>query len=347
MDPRAIIDALLEITVIPSFSRLGPAIRGRLFEWQAPSPGSLIGRTALVTGPTSGLGRATAETLADLGARVVLVGRDPARLAAVRLSLLARHGGDDRFPVHVADLSNLADVRAVAEEILRTEVRLDVLVDSAGAINHVRRETADGLEATFALMVVGPFVLTGQLLPLLRATPGARVIAVASGGMYLTPLDLDDLGSAREPYSGPQVYGRAKRASVALMREWARREAAAGPAGPTGVTFTAMHPGWADTPGLAASLPRFHRIMGPLLRSTDEGIDTIVRLTTLEDPSSAAGRLLLDRRSRPFDRIPATRLSAADRRRLWDAVVELSDLPDPWPDPAAGSGHGRRQPRSR
>jgi NAD(P)-dependent dehydrogenase (short-subunit alcohol dehydrogenase family) len=317
------VDAALEISVVGSFSRIGPAIRRRTDGWTAPPPGALVGRTVLITGPTSGLGRAAAEALADLGARIVLVGRSRTRLDALRAELVTRHGAD-RFPVVVADLGSLESVRAAVERILATETRLDVLVDNAGAINTERRVDPDGIEATFALMVVGPFVLTGGLLPLLRASRG-RVIAVTSGGMYSQPLDLDDLGSAAGPWSGARAYARAKRAQTALVREWARRLAA------SGVTFDAMHPGWADTPGLAESLPGFHRLMRPLLRTAADGADTIVWLAAHPDSAGATGGLYLDRRPRPFDRLPMTRLSAADRRRLWDVVVHLSGGADPAP----------------
>ena len=157
-----------------------------------------------------------------------------------------------------------------------------------------------------------------------------RVIAVTSGGMYTQRVDLDDLEGASEPFSGPRAYARAKRTQVALVREWARR---LGPAGlASGVTVNAMHPGWADTPGLAEALPAFHRIMGPLLRSPAEGADTLVWLAAAPEGRQRSGGLFLDRRPRPFDRFPGTRLSAGGRNRLWEAVVELSGAPDPLPE---------------
>lgn len=317
----SVIDAALELSIVGSFTRVGSAVRRRLEGWTDPPPGALGGRTALVTGPTSGLGRVTADALADLGARVILVGRDAERLAAVRSALVGRTG-EDRFPVVRADLGSLASVRAAVATILATEDRLDVLVDNAGAIFPERTIGPDGMEATFGLMVGGPFVLSAGLLPLLRAS-GGRLIAVTSGGMYTQPLELDDLQSARGPWSGAKAYARAKRAQTALVREWARRFAG------SGLTFVAMHPGWADTPGLAASLPGFHRIMGPVLRSAEDGADTITWLAAHPEAAGRTGELFLDRRSRPFDRVPATRLSAADRRRLWDAVVELTGETDP------------------
>jgi NAD(P)-dependent dehydrogenase (short-subunit alcohol dehydrogenase family) len=288
-------------------------------------PDALAGRTALVTGPTSGLGRAATEALAALGARVVLVGRSRERLTVVRDALVARHGVD-RFPMVVADMGSLESVRAAVDQVLATEARLDVVIDNAGAIFAERTIGPDGIESTFATLVVGPFVLVGGLLPLLRRTPGARVIAVASGGQYAQALDLDDLEFASGGYDGTRAYARAKRAQVSLIREWARR------LGATGIRFDSMHPGWADTPGLADALPGFARLMAPVLRTPAEGVDTLIWLATAPDVDARHGSFWLDRRPRPFDRVPMTRLSRADRRHLWDLVVESSGAPDPAPD---------------
>ena len=321
----AIADTLLELTVVGSFSRIGPAVRRRLFAWTDPPRDALAGRTVLVTGPTSGLGRAAVDALAGLGGRAVLLGRSEDRLLRLRDELAARHG-EDRFPVVVADMGSLASVRAAVDRILATESRLDVVVDNAGAIYPERFDGPDGIEATFAVLVAGPFALLAGLLPLLRRTAGARVLAVTSGGMYAQALDLDDLESRRGAYSGTRAYARAKRAQTALMREWARRLRA------DGIAWMAMHPGWTDTPGLAEALPDFHRLMRPLLRTPAEGVDTIAWMAALPDPAAASGRLFLDRRARPFDRVPGTRLTLADRRRLWVRVVELTGGADPVPE---------------
>lgn len=326
MNLTDLIDDAIEISVVGSFSRIGYAVRRRLFGWTPADPGSLSGRTFLVTGPTSGLGRAATEALAALGARVILVGRRPDRLADLRDALVRTYGGD-RFPIVVADMAALDSVRAAAEWILASEPRLDVVVDNAGAMFPERAESPDGIEATFATMVVGPFALIAGLLPLLRRTGRGRVIAVTSGGMYAQRLDLDDLEWTREAYQGTRAYARAKRAQVALIREWARRIPA------SEVTFTAMHPGWADTPGLSASLPAFRSLMASILRTPAEGADTIVWLAATVSPLVAHGRLYLDRRARPFDRIPGTRLTAEQRRRFWRAVSRLARVPDPVPAP--------------
>jgi dehydrogenase/reductase SDR family protein 12 len=324
MDQQTLFDALLELAVVPSFSRIGYAARRRLWAWTDPAPDALVGRTALVTGATGGLGRATAEALAELGASVLLVGRDRGRLDDLRASLEAARGAG-RFPTFVADLSSIADARSLAEAIRQGEPRLDIVVDNAGAIYAERTTTAEGLEASMALMAVGPFALVAGLMPVLRQSPDARVIAVTSGGMYSQSLDVGDLDGGATAYGGPRFYARAKRAQVALMREWARRTAGAG------VSFNAMHPGWARTPGLTDSLPGFDRLMGPLLRTPAEGIDTTVWLATAPREVIGSGSLFLDRRSRPFDRAPMTRLSATERRHLWEVVVRRAGIADPAP----------------
>ena len=317
MDWRAIVDTALELTVVGSFSRVGPVVRSRLFRWAEPPSAALADQTALVTGPTSGLGLATARELAALGARVVLVARDEGGLRRVRDDLTAL-AGEDRFPIVVADMASLASIRHAISHVLATEKQLDLLVDNAGAIYPERTLSPDGIEATLAVLVVGPFALLRGLLPLLRVSGDARVVAVTSGGMYTQAVDPEDLQSKNVPYSGPLAYARAKRIQVALVREWARRLR------PEPIAVNAMHPGWADTPGLARSLPGFHRLMKPLLRSPEEGIDTILWLATAPRRLVPGGKLYLDRRARPFDRVPGTRLSAADRRALWDAIAALA-----------------------
>ena len=145
--------------------------------------------------------------------------------------------------------------------------------------------------------------------------------------MYTQSLPLDDLGYERGDYNGALAYARAKRAQVALVREWARRLRGAG------VVANAMHPGWADTPGLEASLPGFAKVVGSQLRSAAEGVDTMLWLAAAPDARSSTGRLFLDRRARPFDRVPGTRLSATARATLWDSVVQLTSEPDPTSEP--------------
>jgi NAD(P)-dependent dehydrogenase (short-subunit alcohol dehydrogenase family) len=325
MDHRDLIDQAIELAVVPSFSAIGPRVRRRLWDWQDPDPGALSGRTAVVTGATGGIGRATSAALAGLGARVVLVGRNADDLENLRRELAGTHG-DARAGVAVADMASLASIEAAVAAIAETEPTLDLLVDNAGAIFPERTISEDGFESSMALMAIGPFALVRGLMPLLRSSADARVIAVTSGGMYTQSLAVTDLDGASVSFSGPRFYARAKRAQVALIREWARRTRG----GP--VSFHAMHPGWARTPGLTASLPGFDRLMGPILRTTEEAADTITWLATAPRAEIGSGRLYLDRRPRPFDRVPWTRLRAVERRALWDEVVRRTGGVDPAPD---------------
>lgn len=312
------VDTLLEISVVGSFSRIGHVVRSRMYDWQEAPPGALAGRTALVTGPTSGIGRIVAGRLAELGARVVLLSRDEDKLASLSRELAARHG-EDRFPYHVVDMARLAEVRAAADAVLATEERLDILVDNAGAIFEERGETPEGIERSLAVLVVGPFLLTSRLMSLLSQSDDGRIIAVTSGGSYAQPVRLDDLEFEARPYNGTLAYAHAKRAQVLLVRERALRNVG------SGLAINAMHPGWVDTPGLDSFLPGFRSLMGPLLRSGEEGAETIVWLATSPDVARPGGQLYLDRRPRPFDRIPGTRMSAEERRALWDAIEELAE----------------------
>ncbi|HEX7399020.1 MAG TPA: SDR family NAD(P)-dependent oxidoreductase [Candidatus Limnocylindrales bacterium] len=322
MDARDLIDDLAEVLVVPSFTRTGFRLRRRLHAWPEAESYSMAGRTVVLTGPTSGLGRAAAGAFARMGARLVLVGRDAGRLERTRNELVVKTPGVSASTV-VADMASLASVRAAAAEILTREPRLDVIVDNAGTVVPTREVTHENFERTFATMVLGPFVLVARLLSRLIDSPDGRLVAVTSGGMYAQSLPLDDLGYERGTYNGPRAYARAKRAQVALVREWARRLDG------VGVTVNAMHPGWANTPGLEASLPGFAKLVGGQLRSPGEGADTMLWLAAAPDARGRAGRLFLDRRARPFDRIPRTRLSAADRAALWNAVLELTGEPDP------------------
>jgi dehydrogenase/reductase SDR family member 12 len=325
MDWKGVLDDALEVTVVGSFTSLGIAARRRLHAWRRPEPDALAGRTVLLTGPTSGLGRQAAEELAALGARIVLVGRSRERLVTVRDELTDRHG-EDRFTTFVADMGSLTSVREAVAAITAAEPRIDVLIDNAGAIFPERSIGPDEIEATLATLVVGPFALVAGALPLLRASPAGRVIAMSSGGMYTQRLRLDDLQFEGELFSGTLAYARAKRAQVMLVREWARRMRG------SGIVFNAMHPGWADTPGLSASLPGFRQLLEPILRTPAEGVDTLVWLASDPAGHDRSGAFFLDRRERPFDRVPFTRVSREERRRLWQIVVGLARIDDPAPE---------------
>ncbi len=314
-------DTLLEDTVVGSFSRIGLSVRSRLLpEFGAGDRPSLAGRVVLITGATSGIGRSAATALARLGGDVHFLARDPARAAQAQRQIAA-DSGHDAISYGLADLDDLDSVRAFARDFSDSRDRLDVLVHNAGSIHPDYGATSAGTELTVAGQVIAPFALTGLLLPLLRSAAPSRVITVSSGGMYTQRLDLQTLQMAEPGYNGVTAYARAKRAQVALSREWARRLAG------TGVACHAMHPGWVDTPGLVASLPGFHRLSRPILRSADQGADTIVWLATADPGLLGSGRFWHDRRPRPEYLLPWTRESdPATAARLWDCTAESAGV---------------------
>ena len=316
-----LIDGLLEATVVLSFTDIGPMVRSRLFGWQDLDAMRMDGRVVLITGGSSGLGRATAERLTRMGSAVRLLVRDRAKGERVREAIREATPSAD-VELYTADLSDLGSIRGATSQILEREPRLDVLVNNAGALLAERRLSVEGFEMTFAAMVLGPFALTQGLGDLLERTAAAhgttRVINVSSGGMYTQGLHLDDLQMEHGPYRGSVAYARAKRAQVVLTERWARRWR------DRGIVVHAMHPGWADTPGIAAGLPRFGTLIGPRLRSPEEGADTIVWLAASPEAIRSTGRFWLDRRPRSVVRLPGTAVTAHDGERLWDACVCLT-----------------------
>ncbi|GAA1782017.1 MAG: SDR family NAD(P)-dependent oxidoreductase [Actinobacteria bacterium] len=304
------LDAALDRTVVPGFSRIGPAVRSRLSTWPAdPEPATLIGRQVLVTGASSGIGTAVAEQLAALGATVHLLVRDRAKGQAVA----------DRLPhdarVWTADLADLESVRAAATALRDSGIELHGIVHNAGVLPAKRTESAQGHELTMAVHVLGPVLLTDLLAD--RLAPDSRIVFVTSGGMYTQPLPVDDPEYQSEKFSGATAYARSKRTQVDLLDHFVRRWPAA--------HVYAMHPGWVTTPGVTESLPGFDKVMGPLLRQPDDGADTITWLLATM-PAPPGGGLWHDRHERSTNFLPTTRSTPADRDRLWTWVLENSGL---------------------
>lgn len=328
MNPRDVVDTLLEAPVVTSFTRIGFGVRRRLEHW-APLDGyDLTGRVIVLTGATSGLGRAAATQLARCRATLVLVGRNPDRNDTVVAEMIAATGTATISHV-AADMGDYDQVRALAQRVRTDHARLDVLIHNAGALSNERRNAPDGTEATVASQVVGPFLLTGLLLDRLAGSAPSRVITMSSGGMYTTNLTVSGLQMATSEYRGAEQYARAKRAQVALTEEWAARF------GHTGIHFHAMHPGWADTPGVDASLPTFSKVMGPLLRSAEQGADTLVWLAADDAALESNGRFWLDRRPRSTHKLRSTRRSDTSERRgrLWAWVAATAGHQPSPPDP--------------
>ena len=321
------LDAALELTVVGSFSSIG--FGARRAAWRAAGrwepPARLDGRVAVVTGGTSGVGLAIACGLAAAGARVHVVGRDRARAdGAVRD--VERAGDGRRAERSLADLADPQAVRRLAAELSAGDGGVDVLVHAAGTL--LRRYTTgpDGTEATVAVHVLAPFLLTESLRPSLltaAANGEPRVVTVTSGGMYTQRFDLARLQTGPEGYDGVVAYARAKRAQVVLTEAWAKR------LGPAGIACHAMHPGWADTPGLRQGLPRFARLVGPILRTPQQGADTAVWLAGTPC-ADHGGRLWHDRRQRSPYHLPWTRVAASTRQTDASALLRWCETRPGW-----------------
>jgi len=307
------IDRVLDWTVIPGYSRLGFAVRQR--SWRDRGvPAQLDGWSVMITGASSGIGAAACERLAGAGATVHMVVRNRERGEHAR-ARISESTGSDHLHLHICDVSSLASVREFATDFLAGDPELHVLVNNAGAMPPERTHTEEGFELSFATNVLGPFLLTALLLPALRRGAPSRLINVSSGGMYTARLRADDLQLEQRDYEPSAFYAHSKRAEVILTELWAEHLRG------SGVSVHAMHPGWADTPGIATSLPRFRKLMRPLLRDADQGADSIVWLAAGAEPAEGSGRFWHDREVRPTHRVPWTRESEDDRRRLWEQCV--------------------------
>lgn len=314
--------ALADKYVLPGvwrFTRLGFKTASR--HWN-PVSAYLGDKRAVVTGATSGVGEAAARALAGLGARVTLVARDK-RKAEATAEAIRKQSGNPHVDIEIADLSLLAQVHALADRLLAADAPVDILVNNAGALFNPRQLTAEGLEKSFALLLLSPYVLTERLQPLLVRSAGARVVNVSSGGMYTQKICPDDLQSQHGSYSGAVAYARAKRGLMILTETWAERWA------DDGIVVNAMHPGWADTPGVEDSLKTFYRVTRGLLRSPEEGADTAVWLAAATEAGKVSGKFWLDREQHPSHIFKRTRETAEERSQLLTTLGELLESTRP------------------
>lgn len=315
-----VIDAVIEVPVVTSFTNVGFEIRKRLGGWKAVSSYDLTGKVILLTGATSGLGNAAAMQLAQNGATLVLVGRKAERNQRT-VEEIIKATGNAAITQVAADMGNLTEVRKLADHVLNEHDRLDVLIHNAGALTNERQVAPDGTESTIASQVVGPFLLTGLLLERLAESAPSRVITMSSGGMYSAKVTVDSLEMPADSFNGTKQYALAKRAQVTLNEMWAQQF------GSLGITFHSMHPGWADTPGVDTALPTFSKVMGPLLRTAEQGADTLVWLAADPAALQSNGGFWLDRRRRDIHKLWTTKSSdtAERRERLWNWVSATAD----------------------
>ncbi len=268
----------------------------------------MAGKTVLVTGATGGIGKATALGLAAMGARVAITGRDRARAERAAHEISAASGAT--VEVFVADLSSQSEVRRLAAEVLERLPRLDVLINNVGGYWNTRHVTADGLEHTFALNHLAPFLLTNLLLDRLKATAPARVVTVSSHAHTGGRMDFDDLQGERS-FSGARAYNQRKLANVLFSYELARRLQG------TSATANALHPGVVRTSFGAEDPAGVQRLLVPLIRpfmkSPAQGAATSIHVASAPELGEVTGRYFANstpKRSsaRSYDEVVATRL---------------------------------------
>lgn len=279
------------------------------------------GKIVLITGATSGIGKQTALELARMGARVVLVARDPARGQAT-LEEIHRQTGNSNLDLLLADLSAQADLRRLATEFKHKYDRLHVLVNNAGGVFATRKTTVDGLEYTFAFNHLAYFLLTNLLLDVLKASAPARVVNVSSGAQGMGRLHFDDLQSEKR-YNAQAAYNQSKLANVLFTYALARRLE-----GST-VTANALHPGVVRTNFGRTDTPLFWRIFFPLIDpfmlTPEKGAETVVYLASSPEVEGVSGKYFAFKkaiRSNPVSYDPAA------QERLWQVSEELTGLKD-------------------
>jgi retinol dehydrogenase 14 len=276
----------------------------------------MAGKVVLITGGTGGIGRATALRLATLGARVGITGRDLARTesAAADIRAASENPAVDAF---AADMSSQAEVRRLASAVLNAYPRLDVLVNNVGGFWAHRHQTADGLERTFALNHLAPFLLTNLLLELLKASAPARVVTMSSGAQAQGRIDFDDLLGTRN-YSGQRAYSQSKLANLMFTFELAR-----GLAG-SGVTATAVHPGVVRT-GFGTEDQAWYfaivsRVVRPLLKTPAKGAETPTYLASSPDMNGVTGQFFANRKPKTANKLAYDTDMTA---RLWQVSAQL------------------------
>jgi len=282
-------------------------------------PWTISGRTVLVTGATYGIGKETARSLARHGARVLLHGRDAGRARAARRDIVSSTG-NEQVEVVLADFQSLRQVRALADQVHGLTDRLDVLVDNAGVYQERRHLTEDGLETTFQVDHLAPFLLTNLLLDIVVAAAPARIVVVSSAVHQRAAVDLDDLQGARR-YDGYAAYGLAKLGNLLFTYELAERLRG------SGVTVNALHPGAVSTKLLHAGF----RPSGGAPAS--EGARTAIYLATSPAVATTSGAYFVD--ERPTTSSPAS-YSRELRRAFWELSERLSGLAGDEPAQAVG-----------
>src|SRR5215210_2147931 len=275
-------------------------------------------KVVLITGGTSGIGKATATALAAMGAKVVVAGRNREKGETV-VEEIRRDSGSAGVSLLLADLTAQAEVRRLAEEFQECHDRLDVLANNAGLVLSKRTETPDGIETTLATNHLAPFLLTNLLLERLAQSAPSRVITVSSEAQRWGTMDFEDMQSRRK-YRGFPVYGMTKLANIMFTFELAERLKG------TGVSANCLHPGSVGTnfgQNNRGPMALFFRTFKPFMRSPEQGADTLIWLASSPEVEGVSGKYFSDRKEIEAKKVA---YDPAARRRLWEISEDLTGL---------------------
>lgn len=276
------------------------------------------GKTCMVTGATSGIGRSSAIELARMGAKLVLVCRNRERGEEVVREI--QRAGNSEVELMTADLESQVQIRKLAADFLATKKPLHVLLNNAGVFNLKRAVTSDGVEEVFAVNHLAYFMLTLLLLDRIKESAPARIINIASDLHKRATLKFDDLGGERS-YGGMSSYGQSKLANVVFTYELARRLAG------TGVTVNCVHPGavatnLAKNNGVLATV--VWKAIGTFMKSPDDGARTQIFLASSPEVEGVTGKYFIDsKEARSSDESH----DAGVARRLWEVSAQMTGLP--------------------
>ncbi|XP_013885074.1 dehydrogenase/reductase SDR family member 12 [Austrofundulus limnaeus] len=277
---------------------------------------SLSGRSFIITGANSGIGKCAAQEIAIRGGTVHMVCRDQGRAEAAKVEIVTKSKNED-VHVHIVDMSSARQVWQFAQSFSQKHT-VHVLINNAGCMVNQRELTEEGLEKNFATNALGTYILTTALIPALKKVQDPRVITVSSGGMLTQKLNVDDLQFEKGTFDGTMAYAQNKRQQVILTERWASQHKE--------IHFSCMHPGWADTPAVQSSMPSFHAKMQSRLRTEAMGADTVVWLAVSPAAVKQPSGLFFQDRKAVATHLPLawTRSTPQEDDKLLAALEELA-----------------------
>ncbi|XP_022066587.2 dehydrogenase/reductase SDR family member 12 [Acanthochromis polyacanthus] len=277
---------------------------------------NLSGRSFMVTGANSGIGKTTAQEIANRGGTVHMVCRNKDRAEAARNEIVEL-SKNQNVHVHIVDMSSARQVWEFAQSFSQNNT-IHVLINNAGCMVNQRELTDEGLEKNFATNTLGTYILTTALIPALKKAEGPRVVTVSSGGMLTQKLNVDDLQSEKGTFDGTMAYAQNKRQQVILTERWAAQHKE--------IHFSSMHPGWADTPAVQSSMPSFHAKMQGKLRTQAMGADTVLWIAVSPAAAKQPSGLFFQDRKAVATHLPlaSSRSSPQEEEKLLAVLEEFA-----------------------